>query len=184
MHLLFAVNALGCHIEKNPFSVPSFLTSSFKKGSDMRRCNKILQLLFWGWGGLNCVQEAFLKSSHPQAACDMRCHLQQWDKVQSQDCILAVFAVMITWAVVVMGSWGVGGRLSCLQQALELAEQLNLPMTEITREYAQQLEMHGDHRLALSHYEKYLKSNVSKQTNRYLAEVYPRKFLSFLLSFQ
>jgi hypothetical protein len=57
-------------------------------------------------------------------------------------------------------------------------------MTEITREYAQQLEMHGDHRLALSHYEKYLKSDVSKQTNRYLAEVYPRKFLSFLFSFQ
>ncbi|KAH8960318.1 hypothetical protein BDL97_06G126400 [Sphagnum fallax] len=55
-------------------------------------------------------------------------------------------------------------------QALELAEQLNLPMTEITREYAQQLEMRGDHRLALSHYEKYLKSDVSKQTNRYLAE--------------
>lgn len=130
------------------------------------------------------MQEAFLKSSHPQAACDMRCHLQQWDKVQSQDCILAVFAVMITWALVVMGSWGVGGRLLCLQQALELAEQLNLPMTEITREYAQQLEMRGDHRLALSHYEKYLKSDVSKQTNRYLTEVYPRKFLSFLLSFQ
>jgi hypothetical protein len=57
-------------------------------------------------------------------------------------------------------------------------------MTEITREYAQQLEMRGDHRLALSHYEKYLKSDVSEQTNRYLAEVYPRKFLSFLLSFQ
>ncbi len=99
------------------------------------------------------MQEAFLKSSHPQAACDMRCHLQ------------------------------VGGWLLCLQQALELAEQLNLPMTEITREYAQQLEMRGDHHLALSHYEKYLKSDVSKQTNRYLAEVYPRKFLSFLLSF-
>ncbi|CAM6075010.1 unnamed protein product [Sphagnum tenellum] len=82
----------------------------------------------------DAAQEAFLKSSHPQAACDMRCHLQQWDK------------------------------------ALELAEQLNLPMTEITREYAQQLEMRGDHRLALSHYEKYLKSDVSKQTNRYLAE--------------
>ncbi|CAM6022827.1 unnamed protein product [Sphagnum balticum] len=82
----------------------------------------------------DAAQEAFLKSSHPQAACDMRCHLQQWDK------------------------------------ALELAAQLNLPMTEITREYAQQLEMRGDHRLALSHYEKYLKSDVSKQTNRYLAE--------------
>jgi hypothetical protein len=73
--------------------------------------------------------------------------------------------------------------LLCLQQALELAKQLNLLMTEIIREYAQQLEMHGDHRLALSRYEEYSKSDVSKQTNHYLVEVYPMKFVSFLLSF-